>query len=86
MDTPNDVPEGQSVTFRIGMKIPETFGKFSSTEIAIELTGPADITKFEEHVNHYVDRVLKYEREIINSIAVASGQKPYFGDSNGQKA
>jgi len=64
------------------MKIPETYGKFSSTEVSIELTGPADIDKFEDHINHYVDRVMKYEREVINSIAVASGQKPYFGDTN----
>ena len=77
------VPETKgSVTFRIGMKIPETFGKYSSLDVSIELSGPGDPNNFENHVNHYLERVVTFERELVNAIMVAGGQPPHFGEIN----
>jgi hypothetical protein len=74
---------GESVSFRIGLKVPEVYGKFSSAEIALELTGPAKLENFEEFANKYAARALAYQQELINQILVTSGKEPYF--QHGQK-
>lgn len=74
---------GETVSLRIGLKVPEVYGRFSSAEVAIEVTGPAKIEKFEEFANAYAARALAYQQELINQILTTSGKEPYF--NHGQK-
>lgn len=78
-----EVNPGESVSLRIGMKVPEVYGRFSSAEISLEVTGPANIENFEDFANKYAARALHYQQELINQILVTSGKEPYF--QHGQK-
>lgn len=73
----------EEVSFHIGMKIPEVFGRYSSLDIGIGLKVPGKAEDFEKVVDKYLDRALKYQQETVNQILIKSGQTPYF--DHGQK-
>ncbi len=72
---PMDNNASGKVGFTIGMKVPEVFGRYSSLEISLYLEGPANPDEFESFVNRYAERVLVYEKEIVDRVRQVTGQE-----------
>jgi hypothetical protein len=59
------------INFTTGMKLPAIYGPYSSHEITIGLSIPADrseLENFEEVVSDYLERTMLFQRKVINAV------------------
>lgn len=80
METPDTT---ERIRLHLGMKIPEVFGRFSSLDVALSIEGPGQAANFEQFADRYLERMLRYEQNVINQVLMAGGQEPHFQANDG---